>query len=93
LSGIAAKPESWTGALSAGNNGLTVREGNVFGAMLGMKAGDRLLQANGIRLRGADDVLVAVIRPLLANQAVRIAGVRENKPVEWVFVNASACPA
>ncbi|HZQ60303.1 MAG TPA: type II secretion system protein N [Casimicrobiaceae bacterium] len=93
LTGIAAKPDSWSNALKAGNDGLSIREGNAFGAMLGMKPGDRVTQANGIALRGTEDVLVAVIRPLLASQAVRVTGVRDGRPAEWIFVNASACPA
>ncbi len=93
LSGIAAKPESWSGAFSTGTGGLAVREGNAFGAMLGMKAGDRIAQANGVPLRGTEDVVVAVIRPLLASQPVRVTGLRDNRPIEWIFVNASACPA
>ncbi len=93
LSGIAAKPESWSTAFTAGADGLAVREGNAFGAMLGMKPGDRVAQANGVPLRGADDVVVAVIRPLLASQPVRVTGLRDNRPIEWIFVNASACPA
>lgn len=92
LTGIAAKPDSWSTAFSAGPAGLTVGEGNAFAAMLGMKPGDRVTQANGIALGGPGDVLVAVIKPLLASQAVRIVGIRDGKPVEWVFVNAGACP-
>ncbi len=92
LTGIAAKPDSWSTAFSASPSGLTVREGNAFAAMLGMKPGDRVTQANGIALGGTEDVLVAVIKPLLASQAVRVTGLRDGKPVAWVFVNAGACP-
>ncbi|MEO5700728.1 MAG: type II secretion system protein N [Casimicrobiaceae bacterium] len=92
LTGIAAKPESWSDAFTAGQDGLAMREGNAFGTMLGMRAGDRAAQANGVPLRGADDVLVAMIRPLLANQAVRVTGLRDGRPIEWIYVNAGACP-
>ncbi|MEP7205912.1 MAG: hypothetical protein ABI920_03150 [Casimicrobiaceae bacterium] len=92
LTGIAAKPLSWSDAFTAGQDGLAMREGNAFGTMLGMRAGDRVAQANGVPLRGADDVLVAMIRPLLANQAVRVTGLREGRPIEWIYVNAGACP-
>lgn len=92
LTGIAAKPESWSDAFTAGHDGLAMREGNAFGTMLGMRAGDRAAQANGVPLRGADDVLVAMIRPLLANQAVRVTGLRDGRPIEWIYVNAGACP-
>ena len=70
-----------------------MREGNAFAGMLGMRAGDRVTQANGLALHGPDDVLIAVIRPLVANQSVRVSGVRDGKPVEWIFVNASTCSA
>jgi hypothetical protein len=93
LTGIAAKPESWSGAFAGGADGLSVRDGNAFAAMLGMRAGDRVTQANGLALHGPEDVLIAVIRPLVANQSVRVSGVRDGKPVEWIFVNASTCPA
>ena len=93
LTGIAAKPDSWSGAFAASRDGLSIREGNAFAAMLGMRAGDRITQANGLAVRGPDDVLVAVVRPLIANQAVRVSGIRDGRPVEWMFVNASTCPA
>lgn len=93
LTGIAAKPDTWSNAFTGGSEGLSMREGNAFGSMLGMKPGDRVTQANGVALHGAEDVLVAVIRPLLASQPVRVSGVRDGRPAEWVFVNASACPA
>ena len=51
-----------------------------------------MTQANGIALAGIDDVLVAVVKPLLASQPVRVAGTRDGKPAEWLFVNAGACP-
>ncbi len=92
LGGIAARPATWSDAFTVGSNGLSMREGNAFGTMLGMRPGDRVAQANGVPLRGADDVLVGVIRPLLANQAVRVTGLREGRPIEWIFVNAGACP-
>ena len=37
--------------------------------MLGMSAGDRMTQANGIALASVDDVLLALVKPLVANQA------------------------
>ena len=60
--------------------------------MLGMRAGDRMTQANGIALASVDDVLLALVKPLVANQPVRVAGTRDGKPAEWLFVNAGACP-
>lgn len=92
LTGIASQPESWKALLAPGGGGLAVRDDSGFAAMLGMKAGDRMAQANGIALGGVDDVLVAVVRPLLASQSVRIAGTRGGKPAEWLLLNAGACP-
>jgi hypothetical protein len=60
--------------------------------MLGMKTGDRMTQANGIALAGIEDVQVAFVRPLIASQPVRVAGIRDGKPSEWLFLNAGACP-
>lgn len=92
LSGIASQPDSWKALLVPGIGGLAVRDESGFAVMLGMKAGDRMAVANGIGLTGIDDVLTAVVRPLLASQAVRVTGTRDGKPAEWLFVNAGSCP-
>jgi hypothetical protein len=60
--------------------------------MLGMKAGDRMAQANGIALATVDDVLVAFVKPLVASQAVHVSGTRDGKSADWLFLNAGACP-
>ena len=62
-----------------------------FAALLGLRKGDRVIQANGIALRAPEDVIVAVLRPLAANQAVRISGMRGTEPQELLIVNAGAC--
>jgi hypothetical protein len=94
LTGIAARPEGWTALLApVPGGGLTVRDGSGAASMLGMKAGDSLAQANGIALRGIDDILVAFVKPLIASQPVLVAGVRSGKPAAWLFVNAGACPS
>ncbi len=92
LTGIASHPESWKALLAPAAGGLAVRDGSGFAAMLGMKAGDRMAQANGIALGSVDDMLVAVVKPLLASQPVRVVGTRDGKPAEWLFLNAGACP-
>lgn len=92
LSGIASQPESWTAFLTPVSGGLAIREQTGLAPLLGMKAGDRMAQANGIALAGVDDVLVAFVKPLIANQAVHVVGVRDGKPAEWLFVNLGACP-
>jgi hypothetical protein len=93
LTGMAAQPQSWAQLLAPAAGALVVRDETGLAAMLGMKAGDRIAQANGIALSGIDDVLAAVVKPLAASQPVRIIGTREGKMREWLFLNASACPA
>jgi len=38
-------------------------------------------------------VVVSILRPLAANQTVRVQGNRGAEPRELLIVNASACPA
>lgn len=91
LSGMAAQPESWKPALDAARSGLTVRDAGGFAVMLGLKVGDLLREANGIALTATDDVLNAVVKPLQANQAVRVRGTRGGAELDFLLVNASAC--
>ncbi len=91
LTGIGSQPDSWKALLVAGQGGLAIRDDSGFAAMLGMRGGDRMTQANGIALSSVDDIMLAVVKPLVANQPVRVAGTRAGKPAEWLFVNASAC--
>ena len=93
LTGMAAQPQSWAQLLAPVAGALVVRDETGLAAMLGMKAGDRVAQANGIALSRIDDVLAAVVKPLAASQPVRVIGTREGKMREWLFLNASACPA
>ena len=72
---------------------LIVRDATGLATMLGMKTGDRMLQANGIALAAIDDMLSAVVKPLVASQPVRVSGTRDGKPREWLFLNAGACPS
>lgn len=92
LTGVVSRPDGWQAVLVPVTGGLAIRDGSGFAAMLGMKPGDRMAQANGIALAGIDDVLVAFVKPLVASQAVRVAGTRDGKPAEWLFLNAGACP-
>jgi hypothetical protein len=93
LSGMAAQPQSWAALLAPANGTLVVRDETGLAAMLGMKAGDRIAQADGIALVAVDDLLTAVVKPLAASRPVRLSGTREGKPREWLFLNAGACPA
>ena len=72
---------------------MAVRDDSGFVAMLAMKKGDRLLQANGVPLRAPDDVIGAVLRPLASQQPVRVTGTRDGAPREWLLLNAGSCPA
>lgn len=91
LSGMAAQPKSWKPSLDAARNGLTVRDAGGFAVMLGLKVGDSLREANGIALTATDDVLGAVVKPLQANQPVRVRGTRGGTELDFLLVNASAC--
>ena len=92
LTGIAARPDGWTALLTRVPGGLAVKSGSSAAAMLGMKEGDRMAQANGIALNGIEDIQAAFVKPLMASQTVHVAGMRDGKPAAWLFVNAGACP-
>ena len=70
-----------------------IRDEAGFAAMLGMKKGDRVAQANGIALRAPDDVIdrgAASAGGQSAGAARRAS--RGNEPRELMLLNASACP-
>jgi len=92
LTGVAARPDSWSGVVAPAQGGLAIRDDAGFATMLGMKGGDVMAQANGIALTRADDVIVAFVNPLLASQSVYVVGTRNGQPADWLFVNAGACP-
>ncbi len=92
LTGLSAQPANWQSLVTPGEGALVVRDGSGLAAALGLAAGDRITQANGIALARIDDVVSAIVRPLLASQAVRVIGTRGGKPLEWMLVNAGACP-
>jgi len=87
LAGLTGDKGPWTSLLASADGGLVVRDGNGFGALLGLQAGDRIAQANGIALRAPDDVAATVIRPLVANQGVRIIGSRAGARQELWLAN------
>lgn len=91
--GIVAKPESWTALVMPDRGALVVRDDSGFIAMLAMKRQDRLEQANGIALAAPEDIVGAVLKPLAGQQAVRITGMRDGAPREWLLLNAGTCPA
>ena len=87
LGGLSGDAGPWRTLLAPAADGLVVREDPGFGAMLGLQPGDRILQANGIALRVPDDVAAAVIRPLIANQGVRVVGSRGGTRRELWLAN------
>jgi hypothetical protein len=89
LGGLADDVGPWRALLSPASGGLVVRETGGFGALLGLKAGDRIAQANGIALSVPEDVGAAVIRPLMANQGVRLVGSRDGTPQELWIANVA----
>jgi hypothetical protein len=90
--GIIAQPDAWAALAATDRGALTVRDDSGFSAMLAMKKGDRIEQANGIALRAPDDIVTAVLRPLTAGQAVRLVGSRGGQKREWLLLNAGTCP-
>lgn len=92
VGGIVGQPDAWSALAVTDGGALTVREDSGFSAMLAMKKGDRIEQANGIALRSPEDIVNAILRPLTAGQAVRLAGSRSGAPREWLLQNAGTCP-
>ena len=89
LAGVGEDSVQWRALLAAVPGGLVVREDNGFGAMLGLKAGDRIAQANGIALSIPEDVTAAIVRPLVANQGVRLIGSRDGMTQELWLANVA----
>jgi len=79
--------------VGAEQGALAVRADSGFATMLAMKKGDRLVQANGVALTAPEDVVSAVLRPLAAQQPVRVIGSRDGQPREWLLLNAGSCPS
>jgi len=90
MNGLIAQPDSWRALLEPSTGALLVRDESGFAAMLGLKRGDRIEQANGIALLSADDVVSAVLRPLVSNQPVRLTGSRDGQPRE-LWLRNTAC--
>ena len=90
MNGLIAQPDSWRALLEPSTGALLVRDESGFAAMLGLKRGDRIEQANGIALLSADDVISAVLRPLVSNQPVRLTGSRDGQSRE-LWLRNTAC--
>ncbi len=93
LQGLVAQPDALRAIIQpVDGGGVTVREGSGFGQMLGITSADRVRAANGVPLSGPADVLAAVVRPLVASQAVRVTGTRDGQAQEMLLLNAGTCP-
>ena len=90
MNGLITQPDSWRALLDPSNGALVVRDESGFAAMLGLKRGDRIEQANGIALSTPDDVIGAVLRPLASNQPVRVTGSRDGQARE-LWLRNTAC--
>ena len=93
LQGLIGQPQALRAVVDAQDGALVVRDETGLATMLGLKKGDRVTLANGIALRAPEDVIVSILRPLAANQAVRVQGTRGAEPREVWILNAGACPA
>jgi Type II secretion system protein C len=92
LGGMTGAPDAWKALLEAGPGALIVRDQSGFAGMLGLKNGDRVERANGIPLAIPADIASTVLQPLTKSQAVWVAGTRDGKPQQWLYLNAGACP-
>jgi hypothetical protein len=92
LGGMIDAPDAWKILVSPASGALVVRDQNGFAGMLGLKNGDRVERANGIALALPDDIAATILRPLTRSQPVWLAGTREGKPQQWLYLNAGSCP-
>jgi hypothetical protein len=93
LSGMIGAPDTWKALLQPGPGGLVVRDQSGFAGMMGLKNGDHVERANGIALAIPDDIAGTVLKPLTRSQPVWVSGRREDKPQQWLYLNAGACPS
>jgi hypothetical protein len=92
LGGMIDAPEAWKALVAPAAGALVVRDQSGFAGMLGLKNGDRVERANGIALALPDDIAATILRPLTRSQPVWLAGTREGKPQQWLYLNAGSCP-
>jgi hypothetical protein len=92
LGGMMDAPDTWKVLVAPASGALVVRDQSGFAGMLGLKNGDRVERANGIALALPDDIAATILRPLTRSQPVWLAGTREGKPQQWLYLNAGSCP-
>ncbi len=92
LGGMIDAPDTWKVLVAPASGALVVRDQSGFAGMLGLKNGDRVERANGIALAVPDDIAATILRPLTRSQPVWLAGTRDGKPQQWLYLNAGSCP-
>ena len=92
LGGMIDAPDAWKVLVAPTSGALVVRDQSGFAGMLGLKNGDRVERANGIALALPDDIPATILRPLTRSQPVWLAGTRDGKPQQWLYLNAGSCP-
>ena len=92
LGGMIDAPDTWKILVAPASGALVVRDQSGFAGMLGLKNGDRVERANGIALALPDDIAATILRPLTRSQPVWLAGTRDGKPQQWIYLNAGSCP-
>jgi hypothetical protein len=92
LGGMIDAPDTWKVLVARASGALVVRDQSGFAGMLGLKNGDRVERANGIPLALPDDIAATILRPLTRSQPVWLAGTRDGKPQQWLYLNAGSCP-
>lgn len=93
LGGMIDSPQAWKALVAPASGALVVRDQSGFAGMLGLRNGDRVERANGIALAIPDDIPATILQPLTRSQPVWLAGKRDGKPQQWLYLNAGACPA
>ena len=92
LGGMIDAPDTWKILVAPASGALVVRDQSGFAGMLGLKNGDRVERANGIALALPDDIAATILRPLTRSQPVWLAGTRDGKQQQWLYLNAGSCP-
>ena len=92
LGGMIDAPGAWKVLVAPASGALVVRDQSGFAGMLGLKNGDRVERANGIALAVPDDIAATILRPLTRSEPVWLAGTRDGRPQQWLYLNAGSCP-
>ena len=73
-----------------GWNALVPRRPHPF--LDGVAEGSYVYFVHSYYCEAPEDVIVSILRPLAANQAVRVQGTRGTETRELLILNAGACP-